>query len=142
MGKGSSESSTTSTSSTTNADQRVAAAEQGVAIGAGAQYTPVSTITYNFPKEVSDFANNLLSFAKDILGGANETLKAALAANENVVNTGFKSNSAATSQAQETALAAVSPETATTNSLTKNLIPLGIIGAVILIAVNIFKRKA
>jgi hypothetical protein len=145
MGKGSSESSTTtqSTSSTTNADQRVAAEGGGVAIGAGAEYSysPSEITTYEFPSAVADFANKLLSFAGDILGGANETLRAALASNEAVVNAGFASGTKAISEAQETALAAVSPTTANTNSIMTNLIPIAIVGGIVLIVVNLFKKR-
>ena len=151
MAKGTSESTTTSQSSTTNADQRVAATEQAVAIGAGAQYNPSTSTTsetniaYNFPKEVADFANKLLDFAGGILSGVNETLQKNLAVNESLVNNALNTSvtgaSQAVAEANKTALAAVSPSTAATSTITGNLIPLAVIGGVIMIVLNLFKKR-
>jgi len=139
MGKGSSESSTTtqSTSSTTNADQRVAAEGGGVAVGAGAEYN----VSYQFPDAVKEFANRLIDFTGGVLSGVNETLRAALASNEAVVNAGFTAGTKQVSEAQQTALAAVSPTTANTNSIMTNLIPIAIIGGIVLVSINLFKKR-
>jgi len=139
MGKGSSESNTTSQSSTTNADQRVAAEGSGVAIGAGAQYSPV--YTNEFSQGVATAFKQIIDFSAGALSGASDLIAKALAINENTVNTAAASTDKTIAGVNQTALAAVSPGTATTGTLTSSLIPLGIIGAVIIIAINLFKKK-
>jgi len=137
MGKGSSSSSTTSTSETINADQRVAAEGSAIAIGAGAAYTPI----YNFPKEVADFANRVLDFSAGVLEKANEAVQKVIASNENTVYGALAAGEKATSEANVTSAAALTTAQTGTSLNLNNILPFAIIGVVVIVAINLFKRR-
>jgi hypothetical protein len=137
MGKGSSESSTTSTSATTNQDLRVGAEGGGIALGQGASYN----ITDNFPTEVISVFDKIVDFSSGVLSAANDIVNKAIALGENATNKALESSNKSVTTVSGLATSAVNPAEANNAAILKNLTPIAIIGAIALIGIAFFNKR-